>query len=62
VKRARHRRQQPAATRVAQRVLDRLAGERARRLLERPAGLALEHEQSLLRRDEQLSHRVHASE
>jgi hypothetical protein len=53
----RHRRQQPPAARIAQGVLDGLAGERPRRDLELAAGLALEHEQSLARRDEKLGHR-----
>src|SRR3712207_8765020 len=44
------------SARVAQRVLDRLARERARADRERPAGLAVEREQALLGADQQLGH------
>ena len=47
-----------AAPRVADRELDRLAGERARGDLER-AVVALEREQALLRSDEKLGHRLY---
>src|SRR5918911_567781 len=48
----------PAGARVAHRVLDRLAGERAAADRERSAGVALEREQALLRPDEQFGHRL----
>ena len=48
--------EQPAAARIARRELDRLAGEGARGHLERIARRPLEHEQALLRSDEQLRH------
>ena len=53
----RHRREVAPGARVARRVLDRLARERPCRDLERPACVALEHEQALPRAHQKLCHR-----